>query len=520
VRKVLIVLAILYTVILSLNYIIGASQTPPGYLFLGTVHHPNDYFYYLSQFTQGQKHWVFSVDLFTSEKLQPTLIGLSNVLAGHILSLFKITPILAYEITLTLYTFLFFLLSMFFLEQVFPKEKDAQLIAFILLGIANIVPGSGSFFINVAEPMVRYPRVPHQMLGLVCIILPMILISKWQSKNHSLHNKIIQVVLTIVASVFLANINPVQWILICCVLFSSIFLFNSTIYGLRFTNYEKKSFLLPSIFFFSGLPMIFYIMHVFKTLPYTQVATWESWQQIRLSFVDFLQSFGPVFILAVLGLPLFFKKITRARMLILIYTAASIILFLSPISQYAHITNVRFLSAITVLGESILAAYFIVCIPIGNRIAHRIIISAIVLALSVYLIPLYITQFQIHANLDVNNSYTYFSEDTNAAYLAVRKLTRVNDLVLSTWPYDPSMPALTGRRGFMGHPLLTINSDAKIQDAYHFFDAQENDEAMHKFLTDNGITYVLEFTGVTKIIKPFLHVVYQNPTLTLYKVLL
>jgi hypothetical protein len=328
---------------------------------------------------------------------------------------------------------------------------------------------------------------------------------KWQDKSQSLFNKCIQVVLLIGTSILLANINPVQWILVCCVLFFSCFL--------------KKSFLLPIVFLISGIPMIFYVTQVFKTVPFTQLALWESWQQIHLSTVNFLQSFGPVVVLATLGLPLFFKKITLARILILVYTIASIALFLSPLSQYAHITNVRFLSAVTVLGEGILAAHFLTRIPIANRNIRRVLTWTLVGALCIVFVPLFILQFHQHANLDIFNSYTYLSSDAAAAYRAAQKLTNDKDIILATWPYDGSFPAVTGRRGFMGHPLLTIDYEKNNHEAYLFFDAQIDDAAMHKFLTDNHITYVLEFTSVIKIIKPFLQVAYQNPLLTLYKVL-
>jgi hypothetical protein len=508
VRKVLIVLAVFYTGVLSVNYILGVVKTPPGYVYLGTVHHPSDYLYYLSQFTQGKTRWLTTVDLYTSEKIHPSLAWFTNVLAGHMFSLVNISPILAYQLTVTIYTFLFFLLVIFFLEAVFPKEKEAQCIAFILLGIANVMPGSGSFFANFTEPMTRFPRAPHHMLGLVCAMLPMILVLKWQ-KSHSLTVKCFQIILTIGTSILLANISPIQWILVCCTLISAVVL----------TRQLPRVFIVPAIFLFSGLPMIFYLVNLFKTLPFVQSAVWDIGVQIRLSLIDFLKSFGPVFVLAVLGLPLFCKRLTLARMFILIYTTASIVLFLSPISQYAGITNFRFLSAVTILGESILTAYFFIRLPIANHTVRRVLTWMMVVALSVFFIPQFIIQFKQHANLDVSNSYVYLSDEAISVYREAQKITNDEDTVLVTWPFDGSFPAITGRRGFMGHPLLTIDSDKKNHDAYLFFDAQMDDASMHKFLTDNHITYVLGFTSVTKIMKPFLQVAYQNSLVTLYKVL-
>lgn len=515
-RKILILLAVFYTVVLSLNYILGVAKTPPGYLFLGTVHYPSDYLYYLSQFTQGKDYWFGTIDLYTSEKIQPMFVWFTNVLTGHVLSLVHIPPILAYQLTVTLYTFLFFLLVIFFLEAVFPKEKEAQCIAFILLGIANVMPGSGSFFSNFTEPMTRFPRIPHHMLGLVCIILPIIIVSEWQ-KSHSLPIKSIQVIFTIVASVLLANVSPIQWVLVCCTLLLAVLL--DRLIHKRILNQLPRVFILPAVFLLSGLPMIFYSVHVFKELPLIQSAVWDFKVQIRLPFNDFFKSFGPVFVLAVFGLPLFCKRMTLARTLIFVYTAASIALFISPISQHTGITNVRFISAVTILGESIIAAHFILHIPIFDRTVRRAVTWMIVLVLSIILIPQFILQFQRHADLNIFDSHIYLSNYAVSAYREVQKITTEKDVVLATWPFDMSFPALTGRRGFMGHPLLTIDSDKKNHQAYLFFDAKIDDTAMHTFLIDNGITYVLGFTSVTKIMKPFLTVIYQNSLVTVYKVL-
>lgn len=507
-RKVLIVLAILYTVVLSLNYILGVFNNPLGYTFLGTVHNTSDYFYYLSLFTQGKTNWVSPADLFTSEKTQKTLVGFTNVAAGHILSFFNIPAIGAYQLTVTIYTVVFFLLVIFFLEAVFPKEPEAQCIAFIFLCIANIIPGTSSFWSNSTEPMMRFTRVPHQMLGLICILLPMILLVKWQEQPRSRLSKSMMAIGMIGAGILLANINPVQWALV--------------LFTMVAASLWKRSFrflLLPAVFLIAGAPMILYLLRTFSTLPFIQLAQWESKIHIHLSLINFIESFGPVFILAVLGLPLLVRRMTAARVLILVYTVASVVLFLSPVSDYAHITNIRFLSAVTLLGESILAAYVLIRLPIANHTMRRILTWMVIIGLSAVCIPQYIQQFQRYAYLDIHDSYVYLSNDAVSAYHETQKITDDKDVVLATWPFDDSFPALTGRRGFMGHPLLTINSDKKIQEAYYFFDAKIDDAAMHTFLSDNHITYVLEFTSVTKIAKPFMQAVYRNPLLTLYKVL-
>ena len=520
-RKVLIFLAIVFTIVLSLNYILGVIQSPKDLVFLGPVHYPPDYYYYVSQFAQGKTRWFTAVDLYTSDFKGATLVGATNVFAGHVMSFFHVPQVVGYAITLTAYTFILFLISIFFLTHLYPKKSHGPLIAFILFAIANMIPGTGSFYGNVAEPLVRFSRVPHQMLGLICILSPMLIVLYCEHKKLSLSTKIILGFLVALVGVTLANINPVQWLLTSCVLFFAIFvhLFFHRPKNIFSSLILNSLFLIPIVFFLSGLPMTLYLSNLFKSLPFSQSAVWESWQQIRLPILSAIQSFGPIAVLAVVGLPTFFAKPTLSRLLLGIYSVASVVLFFSPVSAIGKITNARFLSAITVLGSSAIATDVLLNIPIINIKRRLVVVWGAVLILVVLLVPLGISQFWYHANLDTKNAYIYVSPLVIQTFAEAQKQTTDKDITLVTWPYDESFPALTGRRGFMGHMHLTIDPDRKNQEAFQFFDARIDDAAMHKFLSDNGITYVLGFTSVTKIIKPFMQIVYQNPLLTLYKVL-
>jgi hypothetical protein len=503
VQIILIILAVVYTIVLSLNYIIGVIQTPPGLIFLGSVHYPVDYFYYLSLFAQGQTRWFTAVDLYTHEFRDTMLLGFTNVVNGRIVSTLGFQPIEGYQVALALYTLLLFLLIIKFLTWYFPKHSYKRVIAFALFCVANTFPGAPSFYANIAEPLVRLARVPHKALGLIACILPMLIILKLQDKKTTLNTKIILYIFIGICGVIAANINPMQWLLVSIVLFCGILWHQRSI-----------SQLLPVVLFgITGFPMALYLTHLFTIPPFSQSTVWESMQFVTLTPSTFIFSFGPVVLLSILGLPLNLKKPTLPRMFMVLYFFLSLTLFLSPVSHVFHGSNTRFLSAITVLAASVFAADFITVIPI------RWVAWLITLFLVAYQAPVFITQFKRTANLATNNAYIYISTEVYTAMMETKKQTRDTDVVLVTWPYDESFPGLTGRRGFMGNPDQTINPELKNQQAYYFFDAKISEEEMHAFLLNNKITYVLSFTGVTKIQKPFLEVTYQNPTLTLYKVL-
>jgi hypothetical protein len=506
-----VIVSFLYTVILSLNYIVGVIQPHEGYIFLGTVHHPRDYFYYLSQFTQGESRWLTTVDLYTHELIQPSLVGWSNVLAGRLLSFIGVSPIVAYQVTLTLFTFIFLLLVAKFLTILFPAvtQKSTRYIAFILFCVTNTFANAPSFFANVLEPMTRLPRVPHQVLALICIILTIIIVTRIQSKIPLLNYKIAHYLFLVFSAVILASINPAQWFLVVMVLFIALLWHARSIGSVR----------TPLLFFLAGLPVIVYLHTLFKTPPFSQIALWEGIQQVQFHLATLIQSLGPVTLIALIGLPLFMKHMTLPAKLIITYLLASLLLFFSPVTQLAHITHVRFLSAITVVGLAAVAGNFLTHIPI-TKVGIRLTVAWVITGfLSLYLTPVWVAQFKTQANLALNNSYVYLPVEVHSAFIETKKRTTAQDIVLVTWPYDRSFPAITGRRGFMGHELLTINTDEKTAGAYNFFDARVSEDAMHQFLLKNNITYVLAFTSTTKIQKPFIQMVYQNSTMTLYKVL-
>lgn len=537
-RKILILIAILYSVLLSLGYILGVIRTPAWMVYLGTTHHPQDYFYYLSQFTQGKTRFFTSLDLYSNDFPKPTLVGWTNVLAGRIGSSIGLSSVVTYQATLFFYTLGMFLLAVALLRAVFPNQPHVQLVALLLFGIQDVFPGGTKFFSNIAEPFVRFPRVPHQMLGLVCILLPMLIYLYLQNKQHKLNTKIIMYILLGIGSFVLASINPIQWMLTGLVLISaSLWQYRSLL--LRISNKELgmrniaignsnqfASFIIPNsiflillVYFLCGIPMIVYLWQLFRAPPFSALSAWERTQYVKLTIPGFLSSAGPVALLAFLGLPLFFRRLTLPKFIIATYMVFSYVLFLSPAASMAGTTNIRFLCAITALCTSCVAAQLLSSFPYGHRIIRIGITYFAVVLLAIFFAPNILSEWNKSTNLDPGNAYVYVTKQIYESYLETAKQTSLRDVVLVTWPFDPSFPAITGRQGYMGHPLLTIDSEKKIQQAYYFYDAKVSDEEMHTFLLRNHITYVLSFTDVKKIIKPFLEVTYQNPTMTLYKVL-
>ncbi len=111
--------------------ITGLLKAPPGYVFLGTVHYPADYFYYLSQFAQGSQRWLTTMNLFSAESVSPTLVGWSNVLIGRIFHLFGLSPFVAYHTSVVILTIIVLASGYRLAERITGDKRIATLALYL-----------------------------------------------------------------------------------------------------------------------------------------------------------------------------------------------------------------------------------------------------------------------------------------------------------------------------------------------------------------------------------------------------
>src|SRR6185369_8307954 len=87
----------LFTLANVSSYFIGLFHTPQYTVFLGTVHYPLDYLYYLSFIVQGKLHWLMASNLNSSETTKLEFVNWIYVLGGHIGNLFRLDVPMIYQ---------------------------------------------------------------------------------------------------------------------------------------------------------------------------------------------------------------------------------------------------------------------------------------------------------------------------------------------------------------------------------------------------------------------------------------
>lgn len=550
IETLIVIAAILFIVFLnSLVFITGLLATPIGSVYLGTVHWPGDYFYYLSQFAQGKESWFKGFDLFTSDFTSQTYVGWVNIFLGHIFNFVRLNQFIAYQISIIIFCITFLGISYLLIREIFPEFRRMRIIAFLLFLFSNPFPkiifdaGKISisyydFWFNQGILFNRVVGVPHQLIARSCISLILLLVLKWW-KNGGVNSKgmkrgkYLMLLSFPVLGLVLASVEPVHWLITSLVLFIAPILicgscrFPDSI-GIASPAVKSKVantiglldyWIIGLFFFLGGLPMALYLKKLFGNLPYLQLSLWENSQQLHVDPITFIMGNGPVMVIAIFGIWGFMKKASLSKITALVFIFTTIFLYFSPIPALVKIVNVRFLPAPTTIFLACIASYAIE--TFANRFPKKKLVVAwliVIICISITL-PALSEEIKTRTRIEHNNSFFYVSKTVIDAYKEAEKISNIKDTFLVIWPFNWSFPGWTGRRVFEGHTLLTINQPEKEKASSDFFDGKMSKYDMEKFITANKINYILTYTW-TGSVKEMSNLtkIYDNNWLALYRV--
>lgn len=516
-------LILVFTFLNGLPVLSQMVKESPRIVSFHVSHWPGDYFYYLSQFTQGENSWFLSSDLYTSNFYGKTAVGWINVFIGRLFHIMGAPSEFAYHASNTLFVLGFLSSSFYLLVLLFGDKKNGKawaLVSFVLFLFSNAFPKVSflegkldlwfyDHWFNIALPFTRLGGVPHQILERTLIIVTLILFLKNISSRRKMNQKIVYP-LSILIGFVLAGIEPVHFLLTACVLSVS-------------SVVMKKNRIFSFVFLLGGIGVVVYLKQLFSFLPYIQLVNWEASQPVSRDFFEILLSSGPLLILAVLyvGFYVFgLKNIIRAKKEVpedfpfVVYFILSLGLFFSFIPGWIKVNPIRFLPGCLPLFW----AYFSVRLFDRWKWGKKITIPVIALILAVMIPPL-IVQIRKANEVDTSNLVYFIPAQGMDLYQKIKDKSSPTDVFLVYWPFNSSFPAYTGRRVFQGHPLLTIDNEYKEKKLFEFFDGKMSEEQAKLFLHDNGITQVVGYSG-NRVLQnaPYLIKREDNGYLTWYEV--
>ena len=495
--------------------IIGFMKTPPGMVFLGTVHHPADYFYYLSQFAQHAS-FVFAENLYTSEPVAPSLVGWLNVVSGRLFAAFGVGQIFAYQISLVILT-IGALVAAYILTKSVLKTPRATLLGFFFFVLFHAFPvmregvsSYADYWNNYAVPRVRLGGVPHQLaITVLSCIIPLVFFHLAVEKNTRKY-----LFVGMLASVFLGSLQPVLWLLILASIGLTV-----TARRVLFKIPVTRRMLL-SLLSVGGAGMIpvTYLAFLFRNLPYRQLAAWEATQMTVFTAEHFILATGPLFLIAVLSLTLLGKRLTVPLLFMMLFTGTSFLLFLLPVGGIVGISHVRFMSTLGILGTAIIAASGLDHLLAAKVVWLRVVTYAVIVGISVLLLPNHIKTLMLTAQFAPNNLYQYLPQREYALLSGLTAQSTPRDTFLLPSPYNTIFPAISGRRSYNGHPLITIHAAAKDREVEAFFAEYADLADMHKFVTNRGITWIVSTPNPKLAEAGWVREISRSDSLTAYQV--
>lgn len=507
------------------QFIIRTLATPSDKVYLGTVHYPSDYFYYLSQFVQGKTNVLRSTMLFTPESLTPVFIGWQSVLTGRVLSLLGIPLVYQYQIAVFVFLSAFLFFGYLVIRTIFPIHRSMRILAFLFFTTSNalfkIVPDKGTFhfsyyyyWYNTGNAQVRFGATPHHLLGYAMATLGIYCVLKWfleSSRRRLLGTGFIFVGIT------LGSINPVHWgLLTGGVAIGSLFYVrkNWSDTKLRFFT------MIPSLLLFAfGLPVALYAKYIYSTAPYSYSAAWEARQWLRVDLYWLFVGSGLVIPFAIWGIIAWKKKSHITYLFPVTILAFCSLFYFTTIPDTLHITQARFWPTWIYIFWSVFAAEGAIRIAgLFGRFRRGILVTLILLYI-VSLIPTYFAQIQEYSTPQTGNGLYYISNDTMYTFEIAEKISRPESAFLVQWPFNEPFAALTGRKVLFGFYLLTINAAEKSQFGLDLIDGKLSPEEAYKGLRRYGIDYIMVYPWNEKVTSlPFLEKKYSSYTLGIYEV--
>lgn len=529
---------------------------PQGSVFVGMTAYFEDFYYYLDQFYQGGHGNWLTENRFSIEHFPSTLIYVNNIIFGKIGGIFGLESFQSYNLFGALFKFLFMISAYVMIRYFFPtslfKRLSVYLIFLFSTSLPNLVIKNGTVMLNPSVDLFktenrilsRFATSPNGMftsflfIGLFLILIRFFFRKYPRSDDHvsSLNespyphwNKLIKIFIIILPVYILFTFGDLSLAIVLLSLFIILYLKYSL---------KEKSFLFLSdtkvlmMTLISAFILIF--LYIYRTvnsdLVYLQATQWDNAQYLRqikaIGIVNFIGGFG-------LQMPLFFygywllirkhhKTVLEESALIL--TAICVLGYILPIIFQISIPGYGFLFAASYVPIAIIVWGAIE--ELSNKFHRR---NMTVMLLAVYLVinflsffPGWYEEFKPLKEPDYHFAYIPNELYQGLVFLRTAEPRDGNVLASPRTSIDLMIPGIAGRYSYSGHFLTTYNSKVKDELASKFFFEWTNNTETHDFLKKNNIRFIVvtKYSAslqAFKIYYPFLKIVFENPTVTIFR---
>lgn len=514
-------------------------KRPPGTVFIGITHWYEDYFYYLSQLTQGAHGAWLTRNMFTTEDIPPTVTWMFNVILGKVGAVLMLPPWTTYAGALFVISIGYVLLLAATAKLLFPKQRILRVTTLLLALISNSffridTTGGGirfvpfEYFYNYTKAFNRFGGVAHllfqNVLSLSLIVLSAKLIDTMLRSDRFTKQAWGLILACAVLVIILFIINPV-YVFVDGLVIGLVVLFYILRAG-KIRSHLSRLVAFGAIFT-AVLPLALIQFRTFAHPFYRYFRTWEA-SIPTTDPITFMLATGMISLLVPFGILPYLEKASPLRLLGFVFAFLPIVLYFSPIPGLLQIPSFRilqppayiFLSAIGVEGLLLIAR-----VPQSVMRLHITLwLFPVIATLTIlYQVPLLWQEIQ-NKRYDVvlfsSLNYVDRSIYDGLTFVAAK---RDNGVVLATGNLELFVPVMTNHTVFSGHRSLTWYYNEKTAQVTSFYTRRMTPDEARSFLKENAIRYVLwqKTLGTATMISsryPFIKEIFSNDALVVFEV--
>jgi hypothetical protein len=467
------VILVVVLLAITLPYIAAALSGGRAWVFAGFLQNPLDGASYLAKMRLGfDGAWRFTLS-FSSEPGSGAYLFLYYLLLGHMARWLGLPLILMYHLA-RLFGAALLLLSIFrFFARIFPTRPDLYRVACWLTAIGSgmgwlIVfagPPPTDFWVAEAYPFLAMYANPHFPLGLALLLGAFIGLLEKHSWHRDLKLALFGLLLAIILpfAVVLVLLVAGIWML--------------------WTWLETRRLEWQGLFSLGALGGPFLLYQYWAALVDPVLSGWNA-QNVTPSppIWDFLLSFSPAFVLALVGVWALWRRTGEAipRRLIITWFFLGLLLIYFPFPLQRRFMLGFYIptAVLAVFGIDFLRLRFP---PLARRLAPAVFLLALPTNMLLLMIGMIGAMSQ--------SPLLYLSQDEAQALYWIRDNTPPDALVLSAPEMGGWIPGWTGRRVIYGHPYETIRADQEEEWVLSFY--RDTGIVSGERLAVRGVDYVM-----------------------------
>lgn len=485
------------------------SHRPEHTTYTYVHNHPEDYYYFLHIMRQGYDGAWQVTSRMTPEEYPPRFVVPFFVILGKV---GRIVPLGMAE----LYTLarligaIALMVLIYRLTQELFTEPSERLGAFIVTLAGTSVPIIQGGTIDVPilvrstwtelDPLIRLSFVPHHLWSKVLFVTVLLIFVRLHRVGPSNRRWRLLLWLTPLFTLCMGFISPV----IVVTYLTTITLWTAgEVWSIRSQRRAQRSaLLLPYILAVvaASAVSLYHWQLAHSVFPWTTYGPpWENNWLYLTSAGEYIQSFGVLFPVAIVGAMGAFRSSSLVRMLVAWVLSGWLLIFV--LRPFLPFSNSRYLAGYQWIAVGLLAAVGISYL--STMLARRHHVAVFVLASLVFIV-VSVPSWYVSLRSSIQkvqtgalNPQMFTGRELRSTLFYLDRVSDAPCIVAAPDWFSTMIPAYTSCRAVSGHRLMTYANDVKVYEMNQFFYYPVSLRKKEELLKRYRVTHVVTLEGIT-----------------------